>query len=129
MKGRTRWMLIGLQSATGALAAFGALALLVDAETFGVQEAWLRGSPFADYRVPALTLLLGVGGISLAGALALLERGSRVALLLSVAAGATLIGFEIAEVAWIGMRNAQQPAMFLDGCVVAGLALWAWRGR
>jgi hypothetical protein len=82
----------------------------------------LVGSPFSDWRIPGVLLagLVG-GGFLLAGWWQ--WHGYRHARELSMAAGAGLICFEAAELAWIGFQPLE--AVFAAvGVTVVGLA---WR--
>src|SRR5262249_21771655 len=84
----------------------------------------LGGTPFGDWRVPGVLLagLVG-GGFLVAGWWQ--WRDYRYARELSLLAGAGLIGFELAELAWIGFQPLE--AVFaLVGLVVVGIA---WRQR
>ena len=87
---------------------YGGVELLHDAEGFGVREAWLQGSPFTDYTVPAL-LLLGLGcGMILAALLALRDR--RPAGFAARVMGAVLIVFISIETAVIGTTAAAKQS-------------------
>lgn len=43
-------------------ALFGGYGLLSDAEGLGARQSWLQGSPFPDYTIPGLFLLIVIGG-------------------------------------------------------------------
>lgn len=118
--------LVTLELVTGAAALAGGalLAAVPDGALLRADPAVLAGSPFADWRVPGLLLagLVG-GGFLLAGWWQ--WRGRRPAPELSMAAGAGLVCFEAAELAWLGFQPLE--AVFaLVGVTVAGLA---WRLR
>lgn len=113
--------LVGLEVLVGIMAIYGSVSLLVDAEGFGVKDEWLRGSPFTNYQIPALALLVSVGGSSLLAAGALLRVQHETGAMLSIGAGAVLVLFEVAETYWFGLRNFQQPLMCAVGLVIAGL--------
>ncbi len=105
---------------------YGGAELLLDAEGFGVKEAWLRGSPFSEYTVPAL-LLLGLGcGMILAALLALRDR--RPAGLAARVMGAVLIVFISIETAVIGYHGGSQTVLLVvcGGCGI-GLMLLSTR--
>jgi hypothetical protein len=107
------------------MAIYGGVSLLIDASGFGVQEEWLRGSPFTSYQIPAIALLVFVaGGNLLSTALLWLRREP--GLLLSAAVGVGLMLFEIVEAYSFGLRTVQQPLMFAIGLVVATLVIWMW---
>jgi hypothetical protein len=121
-----RRLLIGLELFVGVMAVYGGINLLADATGFGVKEEWLHGSPFSDYQVPALGLLVFVaGGNLLASALVWARREAGP--LLSLVAGLGLMGFEVVETYSFGLRNVQQPLMFIVGLVIAGLGVMWWR--
>jgi len=62
--------------------------------------AWLKGSPFADYTLPALALGICGGGSLIAG-LAVMFR-PLLGGALSVMAGVVMIGFELVEISVVG---------------------------
>src|SRR5579872_1265265 len=126
-----RWTLIGLEVFTFIMAVYGSLSMLLDATGFGLKEEWLHGSPFTDYRIPALGLLVGVGGSSFLAASALVWARRPWGAILSIVAGVILVVFEIVETYSIGMRSFQQPLMGVFGLFMAGmgLVLWDWRNK
>ena len=67
--------------------------------------AWIKGSPFADYTVPALALGIVCGGGSLVAGLAVSFR-PLLGAALSVLAGAMVIGFELVEISVVGFTLA-----------------------
>jgi len=121
-----RRILIGLEVFTGVMAIYGGISLLIDAAGFGVNEAWLHGSPFSNYQIPAVALLVFVAGGNLAAA-ALLSGRRELRILLSVAAGTVLMAFEVVETYSFGLRYFQQPSMFVMGVLIAGFGLLLWR--
>jgi hypothetical protein len=58
LTGARRWVVAGIALAVGVGAVFGGWGLLSDAEALGVKAEWLDGSPFPDYRIPGLFLLI-----------------------------------------------------------------------
>jgi hypothetical protein len=89
-------VVIGVLAAFVALTAIGGgMAMLVGADQFPL--AWLRGTPFRDYTVPALVLAVVVGGSSLVAAVAVFA-GRQVGALAAMAAGVLLAGYIIVEV-------------------------------
>jgi|SRR5579875_2272203 len=112
-----RNIIVGLELFVALMAIYGGINLLANAEGFGMNQGWLHGSPFANYQVPALILLFGVGGSSLVASVEAWRRG-RFAVLLTTVAGVVLLLFEVVEVAAIGLRNFQQPLMFAAGTVL-----------
>ncbi len=107
---RARPLVIAVELVMGIGAIYGGLSLLHDAESFGVKEAWLDGSPFADYTIPALFLLIVIGGGMLASAL-LAWRRSPLAPRAALAMGATLGAWLIIETAIIRFHGPQQPIL------------------
>lgn len=103
----------------------GGVAMLTGADRFPLE--WLRGTPFADYTIPALVLAVVVGGSSLCAALLIFTKrawGDRVA----IAAGILLVGYISVEVlllkqappgpTWI------ESMYFILGALVAGLGAY-----
>lgn len=130
MTGRTRWTFLVLEAFVAVGAAYGGARLLIDAEAFGMRESWLDGSPFADYTVPGLALLAGIGGgMAIAWALAL--RRDRRAPAAAVLMGAALAVFLAVETAVIGYRAAVQLFLIVAMGVpaVVLMALGARAGR
>ena len=116
--------LVTLELVTGAAGLAGGvlLAAVPDGSLLRADPAALAGTPFSDWRVPG-ELLAGLvgGGFLLAGWWQ--WRGHRHARGLSMAAGAGLVCFEAAELAWIGFQPLE--ALFAAvGVIVIGLA---WR--
>ena len=110
----------------GALLAFGALNAfgggyygLSGAE--GVPLEWLSGSPFTDYSVPSLILLVVVGGSFLVAAIAVIA-GVRSARLIALTAGIVVLGWLAAQVAIIGYVSWMQTATGVAGVLVLVLA-------
>jgi hypothetical protein len=111
-----------LELVTGAAGLAGGvlLAAAPDGSLLRADPAVLAGSPFGDWRVPGVLLagLVG-GGFLLAGWWQ--WRGRRHARELPMAAGAGLVCFEAAELAWIGFQPLE--AVFAAvGVIVVGLA-------
>jgi hypothetical protein len=128
----------------GSLLAFGALCAfgggyygLAGAE--GVPREWLEGTPFKDYFVPSLILLVVVGGTYLAAAGAVLVR-SGFARLAGFGAGFVMLIWIAVELLMIGYVSWMQPATTAGALAVLVLA-WLlprrtadgerldWRGR
>jgi hypothetical protein len=125
-----RWTLIGLEAFTVVMALYGGISMLIGAVGFGLREEWLQGSPFTTYQVPAIGLLIGVGGSSFIAAASLWRAQARLGGLLAMGAGVMLVVFEIVEEYSIGLRNVQQPLMSVIGLLMVGLGavLW-WRDQ
>jgi len=120
----SRRALVVLELVTGAAGLAGGvlLAAAPDGLLLRADPAVLAGTPFSDWRVPGVLLagLVG-GGFLLAGWWQ--WRGYRHARELSVIAGAGLVGFEAAELAWIGSQPLE-AAFAAAGVIVVSLA---WR--
>jgi hypothetical protein len=122
-----------IEAVTGLGAIGGGMAILTGAFDQWLPVAWLAGTPFSDYTIPGLVLLVVVGGGMLLGAATqLIQR--EWAVLLSAALGLMLLGWEIVEVAIID-RYAQavvpstivQQVLFTAlGLVIFGLAVTLW---
>ena len=69
--------------------------ILTGADPF--PPAWLAGTPFTDYTVPALLLAIVVGGSALLAALLVLRPG-RAGILATLAAGLIMAGYIVGEV-------------------------------
>jgi hypothetical protein len=120
LSGRARWVVAGIAGLVGVGALYGGVGLLVDAESLGAEQSWLDGSPFPDYRVPGVVLLVVIGGGMLATALAALRR-SRFAGLAALAMGLMLLVWGLVETLTIGYQGAGQ--LVLLGLFVVGPAL------
>ncbi len=114
--------ILGGVLAFGALNAFGGgIYGLLGAR--GVPTSWLAGSPFHDYVVPSLILMVVVGGSLLAAAVMVLsgkERGKQAA---GVAALVLLVWLG-AQVAIIGYVSLLQPTYAVVGLLILALARW-----
>jgi hypothetical protein len=111
----------------------GGLAILTGAFDQWFSVAWLAGTPFSDYTIPGLVLLLVVGGGMLLGAATqFIQR--EWAVLLSAALGLILLSWEIVEVAIIDRYTqaaipstvVQQVLFTVLGLVIFGLAASLW---
>ena len=113
---RTRWSgrdlgrRLGLQGVGGGWYGLGGAQ--------GVEPAWLAGSPFPDYTIPSLFLLLVIGGGSFATAFAWWRR-SRFAPLLTLATGLVVMAWIVIQVSIIGFNSPLQPISFTAGAVLA----------
>lgn len=122
-----------IQAVVGLGAVGGGIAILTGAFDQWFSVTWLTGTPFSDYTIPGLVLLLVVGGGMLLGAATQFIRREW-AVLLSAAQGLILLGWEVVEVAIID-RYAQavipstvvQQVLFtVLGLVIFGLAAFLW---
>lgn len=83
--------------------------------------SWLEGSPFPDYRIPRLFLLIVIGGGMLVSVMLAWSR-SRLAGPAALAMGATLLGWLAIETVVIGFQ-AREQFVLLISTGVAGLVL------
>ena len=130
---RQRRARAALRYGLGALLAFAALNAFAGgyyglAGAKGVPREWLRGSPFPDYFVPSLILVVVVGGSLLWATVAVFARW-RNDRLLAVAAAAIVFGWLAIEVAIIGYVSWMQPATAVGGALVLALAWQLQIGR
>ena len=121
-----RRALVALEVGTGAAGLAGGALLMAapDGSLLHADPAALAGSPFRDWRMPG-ALLAGLvgGGFLLAGWWQ--WNNHRYAPELSLIAGAGLIAFEVAEVAWIGF----QPLQAVFAGVGVTVIVLAWPAR
>ena len=115
-----RLTVAALAGLIGVGALYGGIGLLADAEALGAEQSWLDGTPFPDYRVPGLVLLVVIGGGMLLTALMALRR-SRDAGLAALAMGVTLLGWGVVETVTIGFQGTGQVVLL--GVFVVGPAL------
>lgn len=122
--GVNRRALVALELVTGVTGLAGGvlLAAAPDGSLLRADPATLAGTPFTDWRVPGVLLagLVG-GGFLLAGWWQ--WRGHWHARELSMAAGAGLVCFEAAELAWLGF----QPLEAVFAVVGVTVVMLAWR--
>ena len=118
-RGATRRTLIAVELFLALNAVAGAVYAFGGAE--GVKREWLDGTPFNDYVIPGVILLVIVGG-SLAAAATVLLRRVPNAWAFSVAAGAVVISWLIVETLMIGLVSWMQPTTFAVALVITGLA-------
>jgi hypothetical protein len=112
----TRNALLTLDVFLGITAVLGGLALLVGwiAPDLGA----LHGSPFHDYTVPALLLILVEGVAGLAAAWTV-HRRMAVAPPVSAVAGCSIVCFEVVELSIIGFNPLQALYMAVGLAIVA----------
>ena len=122
-----------IEAVVGLGAVGGGIAILTGAFDQWFSLAWLAGTPFSDYTVPGLVLLLVVGGGMLLGA-ATQHIQREWTVLLSAALGLMLLGWEAVEVAIIDRYPqavipstiVQQVLFTVLGLVIFGLAGFLW---
>ena len=115
-------ILVGLELTTGlaGLAGGALLMLKPDGSLLQAKASALAGSPFADWFLPGLLLATLVGGGFTVTALWQWHDGAY-ASGLSVLAGLGIIGFETAELFWLGFQPLEAMFAFV-GVVVVVLA-------
>ena len=121
--------LAGLDAFAAVAAIGGGLALLTGLEGSRFPRAWLSGSPFSDYAVPALILVSVVGGSSLLAAVATL-RSPSLGARWSCIAGSVMVGWIAGEIVILtGDAEIVSPTELIF--LVAGLAMagLGWRVR
>jgi hypothetical protein len=106
----------------GGLLAFGALNALGGGYygltgAVGVPTEWLEGSPFGDYFVPSLILLVVVGGLFIVAAIAVFAR-LRAARFAVFVAAFVVLGWLTVQIAIIGYVSWMQPATAIAGVLV-----------
>jgi hypothetical protein len=118
-----RQLLIALHAALGASAvgAGGTLARDPSGGSLDLDAEWLRGSPFADYRIPGLFLGLVIGTTNLVSAVWLSRRRS-LAPLLSLGTGVLLVMWIAIQTAIIGFRHWTQAMWWGVFLLVTALA-------
>ena len=131
-KGR-RITLVAIELFVGLWAVIGGVGLVTGAIPFlRMPVEYLQSTPFSDYTIPGLLLLLVVGGSFLVAAATILT-GREVGVLASALAGLTVIGFEVVEAPIIdrfanvlASSVPQQVLMAALGVVCLGLAASLW---
>jgi hypothetical protein len=140
MKHRVLRIAIGMLTGFMALSAiWGGIAMLLGVYRNGVlieagtgarfPVAWLQGTPFSDYTVPALVLALVVGGSALM-ALLTIFTGRRAGVIASLAAGLLLVGFIAVEITTLEQVPAgptpAEALYFGIGLSLVALAAFLW---
>jgi hypothetical protein len=113
-----------LQILTGLLGVAGGIPMILDpsGKTSGFDLDWLAGSPFTDYLIPGLVLLIVNGLGSVAAGMATLRSFARAAEL-AIALGVFLMVWIIIQVAVIGLSSWMQPLFFAIGLTEGALGL------
>ena len=122
---RTHWLLVGVESLVALAAVYGGVGLIWD-NKIGMPADWLSGTPFPNWVLPGVFLILVVA-VPMAVAAVLEARRSPWAPVASVVAGG-------AQIAWIGVQllvmqryNVLQPVMLGVGLAVIVLAIYVRR--
>ena len=125
-KGR-RITLAALEGFTGLGAFGGGIAILTGAFNQWLPLTWLQGTPFSDYTIPGLALMVIIGGGMLLAAAGQFIRREW-AVLFSVAMGLAMIGFEIVEIAVVNrFAEAVVPSTIVQQIlfIAIGLSIFA----
>ena len=119
-----RIWLVSIQGFVGFTGLLGAWGLLSDPSgaNLGFSTTVLADSPFTDFFIPGLTLLLPIGLASLGGAW-LSWLSHRRAGHAAVVLGLFLALFIAVEVWWVGLTFWLQPLYFMIGVIELGLGL------
>jgi hypothetical protein len=123
--GRPPRGLITIQVLMGLAAIGGGIGLLVD--RIGMPRETLDGTPFSSFTIPALLLIVVVGGGHLAAAwLAWTRRPA--APLASLAAECILLGWIAVEIVMVDIEGSRPMQIVVFACafLILGLA-WRWR--
>jgi hypothetical protein len=112
----------GIRYSLGGLLAFGALNAVGGgyyglSGADGVPTEWLKASPFQDYFVPSIILLVVVGGSLLAASIAVFAR-LHSARLAAFAAGMIVLTWLLVQLAIIGYVSWMQPTTAIAGGLV-----------
>lgn len=129
-----RIALAAIEAFIGLSAVGGGIAILTGAFDQWLPVAWLQGTPFRDYLIPGLVLLIVVGGGMVLAATAMLFLQHKFALIFSAAMGLIMIGWEVIEVAIINRYEqavipstiVQQVLFAVLGLIIVGLATYLW---
>lgn len=111
-----------------AIAAGQAFARRPSGRDLGMDARWLEGSPFPDFRIPGLFLLLVIAPANLLSALLLLRR-HRGGPPLSLATGLLLVVWLAIQTAILGFRDRSQAIWWLLFPLVAVLGAAQLRAR
>jgi hypothetical protein len=118
---RIRWALVATEVVVGVNAVYGGVGLIRDG--MGMPTDWLAGTPFGNWLLPGLFLLLVVAIPMLAAAFGEF-RGRPWAYRSSVLAAGLLLGWIVMQVALLQRFFFLQPVLFAAGLLVGGLAIW-----
>ena len=117
---------MAIRYSLGSLLAFGALNAIGGgyyglSGAAGVPTEWLERSPFSDYFIPSLILLVVVGGSFVMAAIVVFA-GLRIGRVAALTAGIVVLGWLAAQVAIIGYVSWMQPTTAIAGVLVLVLA-------
>lgn len=119
-RGMPRTVLLDLNLFLGLTAVAGGVALLIG--WIKIPLSSLAGNPFSDYMVPAILLMVAVGGPALLAA-SVVHLSLNIGVPTSVVAGAAIKVFEIVEWSVIGFAWLQAAYMAM-GVLIISLAAW-----
>lgn len=121
-------LLAALDAVVAVTAISGGIALAAGLEARRIPAAWLARTPFTDYRIPGLTLAGIVGG-SATGAMICGIRSHPLHGPSSALAGATLMGWTLAEVVLLppAARSWWEVGYFSIGAMMTTLGVARWR--
>jgi len=128
-----RIALVVIEFFVGLWAVIGGVGLVTGTIPFlRMPVEYLQGTPFSDYTIPGVLLVIVVGGSFLFAATTILTR-REVGVRASALAGLTVIGFEVVEAPIIdryanvlATSVSQQILMAVFGLVCFGLAAYLW---
>jgi len=131
-----RITLVVIELFVGLWAVIGGVGLVTGTIPFlRMPVEYLQGSPFSDYTIPGLLLLIVVGGSFLFAAATILTR-REVGVLASAIAGLSVVGVELDKEPMIdryanvlATAVPQQILMAALGLVCFGLAAYLWRAE
>jgi hypothetical protein len=106
----------------------GAMMVADPLSGLGMGLGTLHGSPFEDFLIPGITLLVAVGIFPLMVAGAAVVRARWVPLA-HVVVGAVLMGWIVIEMLMLGYISALQPAVVGFAIVLLGLSWWNLRAQ
>jgi hypothetical protein len=87
---------------------------------------WLHNTPFSDYTIPALVLVIVVGGSSLIAAVTVFT-GREVGVLGSIVAGLIMAGYIVGEVVMLKQGVSWIEGLYFGlGLLICGLATYLW---
>ena len=124
---KSNWLIYPLgilQAFIGLTGILGGFQLVSDPSGIRVNVSleWLNGSPFPDYFVPGLILLIAIGVANTIGAAVTFFR-SRYSGDAAVALAACLIIYLTVEIWVVGLRTPLQPSYFILAVIVLLLGL------
>ena len=127
---RVALILIHLLIGLSAIGAGQALAREPDGEALAFKTEWLKDSPFRDYRIPGLFLILVIAPTNLSSARSQLRRDNA-APYLSTVSGSILTLWIIIQTSIIGFRHWSQAiwAILFPATMLLGLLQLTKRNR